>query len=87
MNTYNEKLETFLPAYVVDTKKRQIGFIVGLVDNGVNFYAWVQNARYVNNEWFSFGATQKGKDFTSQKAAVQWAYQTANKRIAKLKSK
>lgn len=85
-----EIFETTLPAGKKDSAGREIGFTVGLRDNGVDFYAWVQNARLVkgtaiNGEWKDFGVSQRSKKFTSQDAARRWAYSTARDRIAKLK--
>jgi hypothetical protein len=40
-----EIFETFVPANKTDDKGRGIGYVVGLRDNGTDFYAWVQNAR------------------------------------------
>lgn len=85
-----EIFETTLPANKKDGKGREIGFTVGLRDNGVDFYAWVQNARLVkgttiSGEWADFGVGQRSKKFTSAKAASSWAYGAARDRIAKLK--
>ncbi len=80
----NEAFETFLPSNKKDSKDRLIGYIVGLRDDGVNFYAWVQNARKTNNDFFDFGVIQRSKCFSSQEAATKWAYATAKQRLAKL---
>lgn len=80
----NEALETFLRSTKTDAKGRIIGYIVGLRDDGVNFYAWVQNARMTNGNFYDFGVIQRSKCFTSQEAATRWAYATAKQRIAKL---
>lgn len=84
-----EIFETTIASGKLDTKGREIGYTVGLRDNGVDFYAWVQNARLVkgsavSGEWKEFGVAQRSKKFTSQKAATGWAYRTANDRIANL---
>ena len=81
---YSELTEVHLPSGKLDSKNRRIGFTVGFADNGTDFRAYVQNARLVKNEWCDFGVRQRSKSFTSQKSAVAWAYQTANKRIANL---
>ena len=81
---FGETFENYLPAGKVDYKGRKIGFIVGLRDNGSDFRAWVQNARFVNGEWADFGVTQRSKSFSSQQAATSWAYSTARARIANL---
>ena len=80
----NEAFETFLPSHKKDSKGRLIGYIVGLRDDGVNFYAWVQNSRMVNGNFSDFGVVQRSKCFKSQEAANRWAYATAKQRIAKL---
>lgn len=80
----NEAFETFLPSNKKDSKGRLIGYIVGLRDDGVNFYAWVQNSRMVNGNFSDFGVVQRSKCFASQEAANRWAYATAKQRIAKL---
>ena len=79
-----DTFETTLSANRVDSRGREIGFTVGLRDNGVDFYAWVQNARKVKGEWVDFGVLQRSKHFTSNDAARDWAYSTAKARIAKL---
>ena len=81
---YNDLTETYIRSGRYDSKNREIGYIVGLNNNGTTFAAWVQNARRVNGEWKEFGATQRSKAFNSQEAATRWAYQTANDRIANL---
>jgi len=80
----NESFETFLNSFKKDAKGRFIGYIVGLRDDGVNFYAWVQNARMTGNDFSDFGVIQRSKCFASQEAATRWAYATAKQRIAKL---
>lgn len=84
-NPVGEEFETFMSAGKMDSKGREIGFIVGFSDNGEQFYAWVQNARAVGHDFSDFGTRQRSKEFTSQKAANTWAYRTARERIAKLK--
>lgn len=82
-----ETLENYMRSGRYDSKGREIGYIVGLRDDGVNFYAWVQNARRVSGgEWKDFGVIQRSKCFKSQALATRWAYATANERIAKLKA-
>jgi hypothetical protein len=86
-NVLGEVFETFVPAKKVDDKGRVIGFVVGLRDNGSDFYAWVQNARQTGNgEWIEFGTTQRSRKFASQTAATSWAYSTARARIQKLQA-
>lgn len=81
---YNDLSETYLRSGRWDKKGREIGYVVGLNNNGITFAAWVQNARRVNGEWKEFGVMQQSKTFASQEAATKWAYQTAKERIAKL---
>ena len=81
-----EIFENYMRSGRCDSKGREIGYIVGLRDDGVNFYAWVQNSRQVNGEWEDFGVRQRSKCFKSQALATRWAYATANERIAKLKA-
>jgi hypothetical protein len=76
--------ESFLSANKADNKGRLIGYVVGLSDNGTDFYAWVQNTRRINGEWKEFGVQQRSKRFATQQAATTWAYATAKDRIAKL---
>lgn len=81
-----QAFETFVSANKRDSKGREIGFIVGLRDNGTEFYAWVQNGRSDRRGNFKdFGAAQRSKVFDSKEAANTWAYKTAKERIAKLK--
>lgn len=85
-NEYGEIFEAYVRSGRYDSKSREIGYVVGLRDNGADFRAWVQNARRVNGEWAEFGVQQRSKSFPSQAAATAWAYATANDRIAKLKA-
>ena len=87
MNThYGDITQTFLNTTRRDSKGREIGFIVGFRDNGVDFRAYVQNARRIAGEWKDFGVMQRSKSFTSQDAATRWAYSTANERVAKVRA-
>jgi hypothetical protein len=79
-----ETFEAFVSAKKLDGRGREIGYIVGLRDNGVDFYAWVQNARRMNGDFYDFGVKQRSKKFESQEAANIWAYRTAKERIAKI---
>lgn len=81
---YNDLTEIYLRSGRWDRNGREIGYVVGLNNNGVTFAAWVQNARRVKGEWKEFGVRQRSKTFASQEAATKWAYQTAQERIAKL---
>ena len=90
-----ESFETFVSAGKFDEKGREIGFIVGLRDNGEDFYAWVQKARrevitrngvrIAPGEARDFGPFQRSKKFASKDAARAWAYRAAHDRIAALK--
>lgn len=79
--------ETFLTAGLFDSKGREVGYIVGMNDNGTDFRAWVQNARSVKGDFSDFGVMQRTKGFASKEAARTWAYATAKERIAKLRAK
>lgn len=81
---YGDITESYIRSGRYDSKNREIGYIVGFRDNGVDFRAYVQNARRVAGEWQEFGVQQRSKSFTSQAAATRWAYATANDRIAKI---
>ena len=81
---FGEIFEAVLEAGKKDSKGREIGYIVGLRDNGTDFRAWVQNARFVKGDWSDFGVIQRSKSFRSQEEATRWAYSTAKERIAKL---
>jgi hypothetical protein len=81
-----EIFQNFLGTGRKDSKGREIGYVVGLRDDGTTFYAWVQNTRRVNGEWQEFGAAQRSKSFSTQQAANVWAYTTAKQRIAKVKA-
>jgi hypothetical protein len=83
-NILGEIYQNFLRTGRYDNKGREIGYVVGLRDDGTNFYAWVQNTRRIDGEWEEFGAQQHSKCFASQSAATNWAYATAKQRIAKL---
>ena len=77
---YNDMTEAYVGTGRNDSKGREIGWIVGLNNNNVNFAAWVQNARKVNGEWKEFGVQQRSKYFPSQETATAWAYATAQVR-------
>jgi hypothetical protein len=81
---YNDLTEVYLRSGKCDHKGREIGYVIGLNNNGAKFAAWVQNARRVEGDWKDFGVMQRSKTFASQEEATNWAYQTAHKRIAKL---
>ena len=81
---YGDITESYIRSGRYDSKNREIGYIVGFRDNGVDFRAYIQNARSVDGEWQEFGVQQRSKSFTSQAAATRWAYATANERIAKI---
>ena len=84
-HTFCEPLETFIGSGKKDDKGREIGYIVGLNDDGHGDYrAWVQCARKTSGAWSDFGVRQRSKSFTSQEAATRWAYATARVRIAKV---
>lgn len=79
---YNDITESYIRSGRTDSKGREIGYIVALVDNGTDFRALVQNARRVNGKWVEFGVKQRSKSFSSQASATSWAYATAHARIA-----
>ena len=82
--TLGEITESYVRSGRYDSKDREIGYIVGLRDDGTNFYAWVQNARRVDGQWKEFGVQQRSKRFPTQDEATRWAYATAQERISKL---
>ena len=80
-----EAFELFLSASKHDSQGREIGYVVGFRDNGVDFYAWVQNARRAGAcDWADYGVPQRSRLFKSAEASTAWAYRTARERIAKL---
>ena len=81
---FGDITESYIRSGRYDAKGREIGYIVGLRDNGIQFAAWVQNARRVNGDWVEFGVRQRSKSFASQAAATKWAYDTVNQRISKI---
>jgi hypothetical protein len=83
---YGDITESYIRSGRYDSKNREIGYIVVFRDNGVDFRAYVQNARRIAGEWQEFGVKQRSKSFTSQTAATRWAYATANERIAKIRA-
>lgn len=84
MNDWNNSLEVWLGLGKFDAKQREIGYIVGLNNNGTEFAAWVQNGRKIGRDFNDFGVTQRSKSFLTQNEATNWAYKTAKERIAKL---
>ena len=83
--TWGEALQTFIGSGKIDAKGREIGFTVGLNDNGTDFAAWVQSSRGNKSGFSDFGVPQRSRNFKTQQAATTWAYETARERIAKLK--
>lgn len=83
--TWGEPLEAFIGSGKFDEKGREIGFTVGLNDNGQEFGAWVQSSRATKAGFADFGVTQRSRIFKSQVEATTWAYRTARERIANLK--
>ena len=82
-----ELFEAVVGSGKFDAKGREIGWTVGLRDNGTDFHAWVQSARRLRNGDFKdFGVAQRSKKFASLEASKSWAYATAKLRIAKLKA-
>lgn len=84
-SSWGEALESFVGSGKIDAKGREIGFTVGLNDNGTDFAAWVQSARRTKAGFADFGVPQRSRNFATQRAATAWAYATARERIAKLK--
>ena len=83
---YGDITQSYLRSGRFDSKGREIGFIVALVDNGTDFRALVQNARRIAGEWQEFGVRQSSKSFRSQAEATRWGYATAQERIAKIRA-
>jgi aspartate 1-decarboxylase len=81
---YGVITQTYMNSGKLDSKGREIGFIVAFRDNGTDFRAYVQNARREFGVWKDFGAQQRSKSFADQPSATLWAYATARQRIAKL---
>lgn len=74
----------------IDSKGRNIGFVVGFcedLDTGTH-YAWVQKYQVTDNgDWKAIGAVQSSRQFKTQALAVQWAYNAAKERGQKAKAK
>lgn len=83
--TWGEVTEAYIGSGRMDGKGREIGYVVGLRDNGTEFAAWVQNARRVNGQWKEFGAQQRSRSFPTQATATAWAYATAQVRRHKVR--
>jgi hypothetical protein len=81
----NDPIQRFLSSGIKDSKGREVGYVIGLRDDGINFYAWVQAARKINQDFKDFGVKQRSVCFTSQEEAVQWAYTTAKQRLLTIK--
>ena len=87
MTTFSKDnlVETWVGSGKFDSAGREIGYIVGLNNNGEQYAAWVQNGRKPKGKTFSdFGVRQRTKMFASQDQATSWGYRTAKERIAKL---
>lgn len=89
MTEYNNMMQTWMGSGKLDSKGREIGFVVGLNDNGEQYAAWVQNGRMIGRmigrDFSDFGVQQRAKYFKTQAEATNWAYSTAKQRIANLK--
>jgi len=85
MSDFNNMMESWVGSAKYDSKNREIGFIVGLNDNGTEFAGWVQSGRMIGREFQEFGVPQRAKYFKTQREATNWAYSTAKQRIANLK--
>lgn len=72
--------EVFLSAGVKDGAGREVGFTIGLRDNGYQFLAWVQNSRRDNGYFYDFGEQEKAREFVSQSGAIEWAFSSARSR-------
>jgi len=83
---YNDMSEHFIGTGRKDGKGREIGWIVGLNNNGATYAAWVQSARRVSlyGDWQEFGVQQRSKYFANQADATNWAYATVYARCAKV---
>jgi hypothetical protein len=79
---WSDPLESFVGTAIKDSKGREVGWIVGLRNDGINYYAWVQNARKLNHKFSDFGVKQRSVCFTTQEQATLWAYTTAKQRVA-----
>lgn len=82
---FTQALETFVGSGIKDSSGREIGWTVGLNDNGAEFAAWVQAARKHNGEFKDFGVPQRSRSFATQDAATSWAYSTAKARVAAIR--
>ena len=74
-------LEVFVGSGMLDSKGREIGWTVGLNDDGQQFAAWVQSSRKQKGEFKDFGVPQRSLTFATQEAATNWAYGTAHERV------
>ena len=84
MNKWKDMMEVWVGSGKFDSKGREIGYIVGTANNGIEFAAWVQNGRKDNKGFKDFGVRQRSKRFNDQDSATAWAYRTAKERIANL---
>ena len=82
---WGEPLEAFIGSGKFDSKGREVGFTVGLNDNGTDFAAWVQSSRGTKEGFADFGVPQRSRNFKSQSDATNWGYRTARERISALK--
>jgi hypothetical protein len=85
MAEYNNMMQSWMGSGKLDSKGREIGFVVGLNDNGEQYAAWVQSGRMIGRDFSDFGVPQRAKYFKTQAEATNWAYSTAKQRIANLK--
>lgn len=79
-------IETFIGSGLADRKGREIGWTIGLRDNGIKFYAWVQAARKTGETASDFGPAQRSREFTSAAGAKAWATAEALLRHTKMTS-
>lgn len=82
-DTEDEVTEVF-SANRMDSKGREICWVLGTRKVEGKFYAWVQNARRVDGTVSEFGTFQRSKEFPSREAAVAFTKRTAAERLARL---
>lgn len=83
---YGDITQIWVGAAINDGKGREIGWAIGLNDNGDDYAAWVQSARRTSAGFSDFGPRQASRSFTTQEQATAWAFSEAKARVAKTRA-
>ena len=84
---YGDITQIWMGAAINDSKGREIGWTIGLRDNGSEYAAWVQASRKTGACKFAdFGPCQASRSFDTQEQATAWTFGEAKERVAKARA-